>query len=249
MKKLLREIDRGNNTLEVVIGYNDITVKEEEIELLLGYSTNQTPEHFKDLINQAIEESKSLVEIKAGYRIVEVEYNENELTGLTIGGKYFDLQKIVTGVLKKSEQIAVFSLTIGAEIETKSKELLIGGDLVAGYIFDAVASITVEACADALHEHIKEKMLLKNQKVTNRYSPGYCNWKVNDQHLLFSLLPKKFCGIDLTDSALMLPIKSVSGIIGVGDKVRYSEYNCNGCNIKDCTYKTINERKSQFIVK
>ncbi|MFA7418278.1 MAG: vitamin B12 dependent-methionine synthase activation domain-containing protein [Melioribacteraceae bacterium] len=243
MKKLLREIDLGNNTLEVVIGYSDIAVREEEIELLLGYSDNQTPEHFKDLIHEAIEESKSLVEIKAGYRIVDVQSMKNDLTGLTIGGNYFNLQKIVTGVLKKSEQIALFSLTIGHALERKSKELLSSGDLVTGYIFDAVASITAEACADALHEHIKVKMLLKNQKVTNRYSPGYCNWKVNEQHLLFSLLPKNFCGIELTNSALMLPIKSVSGIIGVGEKVRYSEYNCNGCSIKDCTYRTITERK------
>ncbi|KAB2838638.1 MAG: hypothetical protein F9K45_11080, partial [Melioribacteraceae bacterium] len=101
----------------------------------------------------------------------------------------------------------------------------------------------VEACANALHEHIKEKMLRNNLKTTNRYSPGYCNWKVNEQHLLFSLLPKNFCGIKLTDSALMLPIKSISGIIGIGEKVKYSEYSCNECNIKDCTYRTITVRK------
>jgi len=213
------------------------------IESLLGYHAQQTPEHFKDLIYEAMADSKSKVEIKAGYRIVDVQSKENDLTGLTIGGNYFNLQKIVTGVLKKSEQIVVFSLTIGAEMETKSKELLSSGDLVACYIFDAVASITVEACADALHEHIKEKMLLKNQKVTNRYSPGYCNWKVIDQHLLFSLLLENFCGIKLTDSALMLPIKSISGIFGIGVKVKYLEYSCNDCNIKDCTYRTITERK------
>ncbi len=243
MKSLLHETDIGNNTFEVTIGYSDITVKEDEIELLLGYPAQQTPEHFKDLIYEAIADSKSLVEIRAGFRIVKVISKDNDLTGLTIGGKYFNLQKIVTGVLKKSEQIAVFSLTIGAAMETKSKELLTNGDLVAGYIFDAVASITAEACADALHEHIKEKMLRNNLNITNRYSPGYCNWKVNEQHLLFSLLPKNFCGIKLTDSALMLPIKSVSGIIGIGEKVKYSEYSCNECNIKDCTYRTITVRK------
>lgn len=243
MRRLLPEKDLGENTFEIVINYSDLIIKEEEIELLLGYPAKQTPEHFKDLINEAIAESKSKVEIKAGYRIVDVQSKLDDLTGLTIGGNYFDLQKIVTGVLKKSESIVVFSLTIGAAMETKSKELLKSGDLVSGYIYDAVASITVETCADTLHEHVKEKMLLKDQKVTNRYSPGYCNWKVDEQHLLFSLLPQNFCGISLTDSALMIPIKSISGIIGVGEKVKYSEYSCNDCNIKDCTYRTINERK------
>lgn len=247
MKRLLTEKELGNNTFEVVINYSDLLIKAEEIELLLGYPANQTPEHFSELINEALAESNSKVEIKAGYRIADVQCSQEDFNGLTIGGKYFNLHKIVTGILKKSENIALFSLTIGEAMETKSKELFKSGDLVSGYIYDAVASIAAETCADALHEHIKEKMLLKNQKVTNRYSPGYCNWKVDEQHLLFSLLPQNFCGISLTESALMMPIKSISGIIGIGEKVKYSEYSCSDCNIKDCTYRTITERKKQKI--
>ncbi|MBA4406532.1 hypothetical protein C0389_04590 [bacterium] len=30
----------------------------------------------------------------------------------------------------------------------------------------------------------------------------------------------------------MLPIKSISGIIGIGENVEYSEYSCNDCGIK-----------------
>ena len=247
MKKLLHEIDLGNNTFEVVICLDEIEISLEEIELLLGYQPEQIPAHFSDLIKTALSDLHSKINIKAGYRILNVEYKHDYSDGLFIGKKFFNLQKIVTGVLKKSENIAVFSLTIGEAMELKSKELLKSGDLVSGYIHDAVASIATETCADTLHEHIKEKMLIKNQKVTNRYSPGYCNWKVDEQHLLFSLLPKNFCGISLTDSALMTPIKSISGIIGVGEKVKYSEYSCIDCNIKDCTYRTIAERKKQKI--
>ena len=41
---------------------------------------------------------------------------------------------------------------------------------------------------------------------TNRFSPGYCGWHVNEQKLLFSLLPDNVCGITLNSSALMYPI-------------------------------------------
>lgn len=247
MKRLLHEIDLGNNTFEVVICLDEIEISVEEIELLLGYQPKQIPAHFNDLIKTALSDLHTKINIKAGYRILKAEYKQDYNDGLFIGEKFFNLQKIVTGVLKKSENVAVFSLTIGAPMETKSKELLKNGDLVHGYIYDAVASVTVEACADVLHDHITEKMLLANQKATNRYSPGYCNWNVKEQHLLFSHLPENFCGISLTESALMTPIKSISGIIGVGEKVKYSEYSCNDCNIKDCTYRTITERKRQKI--
>ena len=51
---------------------------------------------------------------------------------------------------------------------------------------------------------------------TNRYSPGYCGWHVSEQHKFFAFLPQNYCGIELSDSALMKPVKSVSAIIGIG---------------------------------
>ena len=42
------------------------------------------------------------------------------------------------------------------------------------------------------------------------------------------------CGVQLTPSSLMIPIKSVSGIIGLGESVRYLAYTCGICQKKDC---------------
>ncbi|MCI5917442.1 MAG: methionine synthase, partial [Bacteroidales bacterium] len=38
----------------------------------------------------------------------------------------------------------------------------------------------------------------------------------------------------LTPSSLMVPIKSVSGVVGLGRDVRKLEYSCGLCNFKDC---------------
>jgi hypothetical protein len=66
---------------------------------------------------------------------------------------------------------------------------------------------------------------------------------VAEQHALFALLPPQFCGISLGESALMHPVKSVSGIIGVGPEVKYSDYLCDVCNVSDCTYRRYHERR------
>jgi hypothetical protein len=70
--------------------------------------------------------------------------------------------------------------------------------------------------------------------MTNRFSPGYCGWNVKDQFTLFSFFPEKFCGIELTDSALMVPVKSVSGIIGLGENVQKKAYPCDVCTMQNC---------------
>jgi len=79
-------------------------------------------------------------------------------------------------------------------------------------------------------------------KITNRFSPGYCGWDVAEQHKLFSFFKDNFCGITLTESALMNPIKSVSGIIGIGRNVRYTAYQCKLCGDKNCIYRNKKSR-------
>jgi cobalamin-dependent methionine synthase I len=119
-------------------------------------------------------------------------------------------------------------------MEQWSRQVMQGGDPALGYISDSVAYAVAEAVADRLHDHIGREMARNGWRITNRYSPGYCNWSVVEQHLLFALLPSHFCGITLGESALMRPMKSVSGVVGVGSEVKYADYLCDVCGTPDC---------------
>jgi hypothetical protein len=112
-------------------------------------------------------------------------------------------------------------------------------DFLRGYIYDVIGSEIVEAAADLMQADLERTMLNSGSKITNRYSPGYCNWDVAEQHKLFKLIPNNYCGIKLTQSALMDPVKSISGIIGVGKNVKYSRYTCSICGQADCVYRRI----------
>lgn len=205
-----RQTENQKDVFELTIDFNDLTIDRREIEFTIGYRENKIPEHFSEFVDEIIKELPTRCIIRAGYRILEI---------------------------KKSEWVVLFVCTIGPEMEKWSRQLLNNGDSVKGYLVDMIASITVESITDYLHDYIGELMLNRGLKITNRYSPGYCNWPVSEQHLLFSLLPPNFCGITLTDSALMVPIKSISGIIGAGHQVKRKEYICDKCEVKDCTYR------------
>ncbi len=231
------QIEIEKNVFEVSINFSHLNIERQEIELSLGYLENKIPKHFSDLIDEIILKLPHLCDIKAGYRITRVTKPEDRYDGLVIENKFFALDKIVTGQIKKAEEAALFVCTIGTGMENLSKKFLAEGDPAMGYLVDAVASSAVESATNALHDFIGYEMEKHGLKITNRYSPGYCNWSVSEQHLLFSLLPPKFCGVTLNESALMNPIKSVSGIIGIGAAVKRKEYICDRCGVKDCTYR------------
>lgn len=146
----------------------------------------------------------------------------------------FDMGKIILRQLQGSEAYACFIATSGVEYEAYLNRLKLQGDLVPLYIADALGSVIAEKCADRMEEHLQLSIDKLGWHHTNRFSPGYCGWSVSEQQLLFPLFNGNTCGVRLTDSSLMLPIKSVSGIIGVGKDVHKLDYTCRLCNQANC---------------
>lgn len=146
----------------------------------------------------------------------------------------FDMGKIIMNQLRGAEGYAFFIATCGWAFERFQQQLKAEGDMVRVFIADAMGSVIAEKCADEMEKNLQLSIDKLGWKHTNRFSPGYCGWHVSQQQLLFPLFKGQTCGVTLTDSSLMLPIKSVSGIIGVGEKVRRLDYTCGLCNFEKC---------------
>jgi hypothetical protein len=231
------------NTNTYNINFKDLHLNSSQIEAVLGYKEGEDSSLVTSLIDEILEESASISNIKAQYSVFdEVEFDEPGKS-LRIKNTDFAIKNIVYTQLKRSDSIAIFLCTAGEDIGAKSKKAMLEKDFLRGYIYDVVGSEIVEASADIMQEELKESMADSGKKITNRYSPGYCGWDVAEQHKLFALIPENFCGIKLTQSALMDPVKSVSGIIGIGKSVKYNQYTCRMCEMDDCLYRKAREKK------
>ena len=146
----------------------------------------------------------------------------------------FHLGSVITRQLQGSEAYALFICTCGLAFDSYLQRLKDEGDLVRVFIADALGSVIAERCADCMEQNLQQSIDKLGWHHTNRFSPGYCGWHVSEQQLLFPLFDGQTCGVRLTDSSLMLPIKSVSGIIGIGSSVRHLDYTCGLCDMENC---------------
>ena len=146
----------------------------------------------------------------------------------------FDMGKIIFRQLRGSEAYALFVCTAGMDYEAYQQRLKAEGDMVRVFIADALGSVIAEKCADKMENSLQLSIDKLGWHHTNRFSPGYCGWHVSQQQMLFPLFDGHTCGITLTDSSLMVPIKSVSGIIGLGQEVRKLDYTCGLCTFEKC---------------
>jgi hypothetical protein len=209
------------------------------IETVLGYKEGEDRELVSSLIIELLNESCEISNIKSQYTLFDDIQFDNIAKSIEINKISFQIKKIVFGQIKKSDSVAVFTCTAGDEIGIRSRKAMQERDFLRGYIYDVIGSEIVEAAADLMQADLERTMLNSGSKITNRYSPGYCNWDVAEQHKLFKLIPNNYCGIKLTQSALMDPVKSISGIIGVGKNVKYSRYTCSICGQADCVYRRL----------
>lgn len=171
------------------------------------------------------------------YRFFRGEVLDNG--SLSVSGTIFTPKGIIRKCLEDSESYALIVVTVGKEMDDWLNSKHLSTDVMESFIADILGSVIVESLASHANKMLECIVGSVNWNITNSYSPGYCGWDVSEQHLLFSMLPDNICGIKLTDSSLMIPIKSISAVVGIGAKVRKKEYGCKICNKKDCFKRRI----------
>ena len=206
---------------------SDLDIDMSEVFLSMGYKNIMPENEILLLVDEIYAEINNIC--KPQYIYIEYSGKTCDNVSIEIEGKKFRTGKTITQYLQGMEKCCVFATTTGKEYETYKKQLREQGEILEEFIADAMGSVIAEACVNNIAGELAE-----NNNCTYPYSPGYCNWKLTEQALLFSLLPDAPCGITLTESCLMVPIKSTSGIIGIGKDIERKAYACNICENKNC---------------
>lgn len=228
-----------------IFSFDQLKLSVSGVEEVIGFNEGEDREFMRSVIDQILDEVSRIAEVKAEYRIFPDAGFIMDGKKVAISGKVFDVKNIVFSQVKKSGSVAIFLCTAGEEIGIRSRKAMQERDLLTGYIYDVIGSEVVEAAADLMQAGLAKAAEDEGLGITNRYSPGYCGWNVSEQHILFSLMPDNFCGIRLTPSALMDPVKSVSGIIGMGKDVKMNPYQCRMCDMHDCIYRRHRENTAK----
>lgn len=206
---------------EKILTYHDLRITPADVYEQMGYHDAEPDAVTKAELTRIVNEVSQWLRPRFSYFVVSVQ-------------PPFDMGNIILRQLRDSEAYALFICTAGVEYEAYQQRLKEQGDMVRVFIADALGSVIAEKCADQMEIALQESIDKLGWKHTNRFSPGYCGWHVSQQQLLFPLFQGHTCGVTLTDSSLMVPIKSVSGIIGLGASVRKLDYTCGLCDFKQC---------------
>lgn len=140
--------------------------------------------------------------------------------------------------LAQCTKATLFTCTVGQTIETKIDAYFKAGEFTRALILDAIGSAAVEYVADTLNQYLHNAAYHEQFSLVSRFSPGYGGWDLAIQKDLVSMAGGIEIGIEVTETSLLIPRKSVSGIIGwipgLNSILQSTSSPCDICQIRRC---------------
>ena len=217
----------------MVTASNRFDIDRQRVFRDIGYASDSEPSlRMVSLVNEYIENAHQFIAPSFSYVVRDIEMIKGTSV-LLEDGAIFE-SEVIARLLKQADKVAVFVLTIGKYLEDTAAQLAEGGLVLQSAVLDAIGSDVSERLAGSVEGQISEVAHNQGLTISRRFSPGYCDWNVSQQKMVFQTMKGDHAGVRLTDSCLMLPRKSISGIIGIGPS-EIGEYNpCKTCDKYDC---------------
>jgi len=190
------------------------------------------------LVAAALDELRSEARPKG----MVAEIDGDEFSSIYEGAGGNDSPSPLLGIFPRAELLTLFAVTLGASLSDRVSALFDDGKVALGATLDAAASEGTELAGIHL-----DGIVLEDARTTGRadaasrilrYSPGYCGWNLTGQRALFAALGPEEIGIRLTETCLMEPVKSISGVMVIGPaeihKFTDNYSFCSACATHDC---------------
>lgn len=184
---------------------NHISFQPALSSLLEKFRIKEDSPHIEDLKVLA-SEAGSIGRPKALYGIGYVETGGDDF--VIIEGARFK-SRVLRVNLDKAHRVFPYIATGGRELDKWASSL---EDMVHRFWAEALCEMALGAALQALNAHLEERY---RPGRSSSMSPGSLgDWPIEEQIPLFSLFrnTEETVGVSLTESLLMIPLKSVSGI-------------------------------------
>jgi hypothetical protein len=223
-----------------VISHVTVPIDRDEVRRYLGYPRGARPTSRIDAaLNQWIDDASRLAQPRAIYQVFRVADASRRHLLLLTSASTVEFAGAIGEFLGPVTHVAVFIATAGPAVERRAADLLRQGDGLGGLVVNAVGSERAEAAEAAIIEQLRVEVGRTGQALTLPYSPGYCGMAITEQRQLFGILDGSRIGVSLTEDCLMTPLKSVSGLIGIGPASPIQEQGspCTRCELHSCAMR------------
>ena len=173
----------------------------------LGYQAKVIDEQTYNMLVEGFAKLEAIKHSRFVYRLFLINRLGNDT--LKIGEIEFNSKNLAKN-LSGCEKCAIFAVTLGVEVDMCIRQCAVM-DMAKATALQACAAVLVEELCDQVEEELKSQGDLKA-----RFSPGYGDLSLAYQKDVLRVLDaSKKIGVTINDEYMMLPLKSVTAIVGI----------------------------------
>ncbi|MBR6090058.1 MAG: hypothetical protein IKP86_09005 [Anaerolineaceae bacterium] len=201
----------------------------------LGYRGTEPDETVRTMIGECIAAVQDAAVPRAVYERFPLIYHEDGIFQVaSLRLKSRSLQRILAGC----SEVWLFAATLGIPVDTLIKRTALM-DPARGLVMQAAAAAVIEAYCEEVNGLLRLETEKEGLFLRPRFSPGYGDISLDCQRdFLYILKAQKNIGLTVTDSGLMVPVKSVTALIGISTiRTSCHQQGCEVCEKTDCMYR------------
>lgn len=175
-----------------------------------------------------------------------VAYSLYSITAIDDDRLHLEGDRVLSGsslfsTLSKAEKAAVLVCTIGADLEKAVSDCFESDEPLRGLLLDVIGNAALDRLTKEACRRITEEASGSGFGTTIPLSPGMPGFPISEQRSLVELVPAGEIGVSLTPAGVMVPLKSISMVMGLGRDIKSEHYHsCDDCTLEDCLYRVRN---------
>jgi len=118
-------------------------------------------------------------------------------------------------LLRPAAEAVLIILTVGPGIEARADELMREEQFADALLLDTAGRVAIDAVIRDVRQRLRGEASGRGLQLTPRLAPGFADWPLEEQRALFAAFECDSLTVRLTEGAVMLPRKSVSGVYGL----------------------------------
>ena len=146
---------------------------------------------------------------------------------------------LLPSVLSSAKELAAVVCTIGSALEKRATDYFSRNETLRGLLLDGIGSAAVDSLIQEVCKLIAQEASSSGYQASSPLNPGMADFPISEQWQMFQLVPSEEIGVSLTSLGVMVPLKSVSMVIGMGPEMpswTHAEV-CTRCTLKKtCHY-------------
>jgi hypothetical protein len=192
----------------------------------------------RDAAQKALEAATGLIDPAIAYDWFPV--GESDRKKAEVGGVVFALGRHAD-LLGPARLAFLAVVTIGPQLEARSRKLQASGKALDSFMLDAAAVHGVGKLIGMAHSIVEKDAAERGWGVGAELAPGQLSgWAIAEQILVGRLLDLDSIGVRVTESGMLVPQKSASIMVGTGPEYESSEVRspCEYCDVSEtCRYR------------